>query len=157
MKIYRLRRCSPTSTSLVLMNVSNYSWHFALVRHSLTPDTHKRCSYFEASHLRIDFLLTQITVRCGDVAGAAPFRSWDNATEQGKRIVFELRFRIGRYDDLAVRHASTVNAFPILSIDNITLAHQIEHFFEFYLQRPIDLRQIFQQFIARFFRAKRSY
>lgn len=63
-------------------------------------------------------------------------------------------FCVGCLDDLALWHTPALNAFPILSIDNITLAHQIEHFFEFYFQRPIDLGQLFQQLIARLLRTE---
>lgn len=90
--------------------------------------------------LEIHFSLTQVTVCCGYVACATPFRSRNDAAEHCKWIAFELMFCGGCLDDLSMwRATATFDAFPILSIDNITLAHQIEHFFEFDLQRPINL------------------
>lgn len=90
--------------------------------------------------------LTQIGICCRYIARATPFCTRHNATEHGKWIIIGIPWTLGRYsfDSVARCYTTSIDASSILSIDNITLLHQVEHFFEFYLQRPVDVRQLFQ-------------
>lgn len=115
----------------------------------------------------------QIRVRAGNVTGAAPFRARNYAAEQRKRTLHRRRRRWRRCHGGrgcsgrsagkrgggrrtgGVRCGSRFRWFGqlthvVLAIDDLALIHELDHFFELDLKRPIDVAEFVQHALAAF-------
>lgn len=122
-----------------------------------------------AVHLRLG---TEIGVRAGNVTGSAPLRARYDAAEQRERTLDGRRPFAGRrrsvhiatqligIGDAAAVAVAVVSRMAerrfaqltevVLSVDDLTLVHQLDHLVEFDLQWPIDVAEFMQETLTGF-------